>query len=126
MKAILTRFKANGGSAYDPLPTLAHHLYHMLAASVVALLLRDIIAWYILGPVLTFIAVGAEYAQYKGWIGRNRASASDSLFDAYQYQAHWIWYWPLIGAGTVFAVFAALYFVLLLKLVDENGNGEKI
>lgn len=121
---INSRWDADGASSYDPKPTLAHHLLHMLGASLVAVVGTDEnrlgIWWGWVAMFCTVVSIGVEYAQTKGWIGKQKAGLKDSQFDAYQYQIHWIWYSNIYLGLLLFAAFSFGYFQLLRKWVKPK------
>lgn len=120
MNAILKRWKAKGGSSYDPLPTLAHHLVHILAGCLLGTVLQQLLpseVAILVATAMTLMVIVAEILQVLGG-----ASVSDSVFDVYQYQPHWAWYWGLDRGLIIFMVWTVGYFILLLTTLDENGN----
>ena len=120
IKKILIRWASKGGSSYDPLPTLAHHLVHILGAALFGSTLISLIPFPLsLGVVIVAtVAVGlAEVSQEM-----NGATTSDCIFDIYQWMIMWAYPFGLDTGLVIAGIWAIGYFILLLTLLNDNGD----
>lgn len=123
-KEIVSRFKANGGSAYDPWPTFAHHFYHAFGAlSALLFGLYIGIDWYWVFYTVLFVPAIAEMTQYITQVGTKQDMWSflrDCILDTIEYwfalPFAWVKEAPMLFAG-LFIVWWVIYLNLLVRWV---------
>lgn len=121
LERILKRWRSKGGSSYDPCPTLAHHLVHILGACLFGSWISHLSIsndfMISIGVLTSLFIVWIELIQIIGG-----ATVSDSIFDIWQYQCHWAWYFTPITGVIIFSAWLTGYLIMLIKFLDEDGN----
>lgn len=130
VKEILLRWKANGGSAWDPFPTLVKHAYHALfALSVLLLCLYLGVDWYYTFYAVLLLPVLAEALQWFTQKSKKEDKQSflrDCILDVIEYWFAIPFAWVKEAPMLFVALFIVWWFVYLNLLINWVKPAEEV